>query len=214
VSAPPRGGLRRKERVRRARSALYRQLVLEAAERVFAEKGAADTKMEEIAAESGLSLGTVYSVYSGKAGIVRAIHESRLAEVLQRTIDVARGVRDPLERLLRGVRATLEFFVLHPEYLRLHLREGYAWGLGDAAAASREQAAAWREGVAMQRALFARGVEEGLFHPGDPELMARMMIALQQVQLARWVETGMQRQPEELAAEMDQLVRRCFCIQA
>jgi AcrR family transcriptional regulator len=212
VSMPQRGRPRRKERVRRARSALYRQLVLEAAERIFAEKGAADTKMEEIAAESGLSLGTVYSVYSGKAEIVQAIHESRLAEVLQRTVDVARAVRDPLERLLRGVRATLEFFVLHPEYLRLHLGEGYAWGLGDAAATSRQQVAAWREGVAMQRALFARGVEEGLFHPGDPELMARMMIAMQQVQLASWVESGMQRAPEELVAEMEQLVRRSFCL--
>ncbi len=209
MSAPQRPP--RKEGVRQARSALYRQLVLEAAERIFAEKGVPDTKMEEIAAESGLSLGTVYSVYSGKAEIVRAIHETRLAEVLQRTVDVARGVRDPLQRLLRGVRAYVEFFVLHPEYLRLHLREGHAWGLGDAAAASREQAAAWREGVAMQRALFARGIEAGLFHPGDPELMARMMIAMQQVQLASWMETGMQRSPEELVAEMEQQLRRSFC---
>src|SRR5262245_43575813 len=209
MSAPERP--RRKERVRRARSALYRQLVLEAAERIFAEKGAADTKMEEIAGESGLSLGTVYSVYSGKAAIVRAIHETRLAEVLQRTVDVARGVRDPLERLLRGVGAYVEVFALHPEYLRPHLREGYAWGLGDAGASTRAQAAAWREGVAMQRSLFARGIEAGLFHPGDPELMARMMIAMQQVQLASWMEGSMERSPEELVAEMEQQLRRSFC---
>ena len=60
--APPRP----KENVRRARAGLYRQLVLEAAERSFAEKGFDATKMEEIAAESGLSLGTVYSVFAGK----------------------------------------------------------------------------------------------------------------------------------------------------
>lgn len=202
---------RPKERVRRARSELYRQLVLEAAERIFAEKGVPDTKMEEIAAESGLSLGTLYSVFSGKSEIVRAIHETRLGEVLQRASDVARGLRDPLEMLLRGVRATVEFFVLHPDYLRMHLREGYAWGLGEAAGASREQAAAWREGVAMQRALFARGVQEGIFHPGDPEVLTRMMIAMQQVQLAAWVEGGMQREPGELAAEMEAQVRRSFC---
>ena len=47
-----------KERARQARSELYRQLILEAAERTFASKGVEETRMEAIAAESGLSLGT------------------------------------------------------------------------------------------------------------------------------------------------------------
>ena len=41
--------------------------------------------------------------------------------------------------------------------------------------------------------------------------MARVMIAMQQVQLADWVERGMRRSAEELVAEMTLQVRRCFC---
>jgi AcrR family transcriptional regulator len=204
-------GRKPKEKARRARNELYRQLILEAAERVFAGKGVEDAKMEEIAGESGLSLGTLYSVFSGKAELVRAIHETRLREVLQRTIDVAPGANDPLELLLSGVRSYVEFFVLHPDYLRMHLREGYAWGLGGAAVSSRERAAAWSEGVAMQTALFERGVAEGIFCDGDPELMARMMIAMQQVQLADWVERDMSGDPSDLVADMQAQVRRSFC---
>lgn len=199
-----------KEKARRARSELYRQLILEAAERTFAAKGVEDAKMEEIAGESGLSLGTLYSVFSGKAELVRAIHEARLREVLQRTTDVARDSDDPLEMLLSGVRSYVEFFVLHPDYLRMHLREGYAWGLGGAASTG-ERAAAWNEGVAMQAALFERGVAEGIFCDRDPQLMARMMIAMQQVQLADWVERGMSAEPHDLVADMQAQVRRSFC---
>jgi AcrR family transcriptional regulator len=147
-----------RENARKARSDLYRQLILDAAEGAFAQRGVEDTKMEEIAARSGLSLGTLYSVFAGKLELVRAVHETRLGEVLQRAADAGRGLDDPLAMLLAGVRSYVEFFVVHPDYLRMHLREGYAWGLLDSSLSTREQADAWREGVAMQAALFERGI--------------------------------------------------------
>ena len=52
-----------------ARQALYRTLILDAAEALWAEKGFEATKMEEIAEESGLALGTVYAVFRGKSAI-------------------------------------------------------------------------------------------------------------------------------------------------
>ncbi|MFQ5416038.1 MAG: TetR/AcrR family transcriptional regulator [Myxococcota bacterium] len=199
-----------KENVRKARSDLYRQIILEAAEGCFARKGVDDTKMEEVAAESGLSLGTLYAVFSGKAQLVHAIH-ARLREVLARAISVARGSRDPLEMLLLGVRTYLEFFVLHPSYLEMHLREGYAWGLGHTAAPSGGRADAWGDGIEMAGALFQRGIERGIFLPGDPRLMARMMIAMQQVQLATWLESGETRDPGALLADIETQLRRSFC---
>jgi AcrR family transcriptional regulator len=200
-----------KQNVRKARNELYRQLILEAAERIFAEKGVEETKMEEIAGESGLSLGTLYSVFAGKAALVGAIHDVRLEEVLARTADVAGDLTSPVDRLLGGVRAYVEFFVVHPDYLRMHLAEGYAWGLG-LVRSTGGRAEAWIEGIARQTAVFASGIEEGVFHPGDPGLMARMMIAIQQVQLADWVEDGMERDADALIADMQEQVRRTFCV--
>jgi AcrR family transcriptional regulator len=65
---------RPRENARRAREGLYRRLILEAAERSFAEKGFDAARIEEIAAESGLSLGTLYSVFAGKPDVMRAVH--------------------------------------------------------------------------------------------------------------------------------------------
>jgi AcrR family transcriptional regulator len=207
----PRTLPRPKQNVRKARNDLYRQLILEAAERIFAEKGVEESKMEEIAAESGLSLGTLYSVFAGKAALVRTIHDVRLEEVLGRTADVARGLTSPLDRLLAGVRAYVEFFVMHPDYLRMHLAEGYAWGLG-LVRSTGGRAEAWSEGITRQTAVFARGIAEGVFHDGDPGLMARMMIAMQQVQLADWAAGGMERDADVLIADIQDQVRRSFCV--
>ena len=101
-----------KKKVRAAKEALYRDLVLEAAEEVFAQKGYDDSKMDEIAHESGLSVQTVYSVFAGKADIFRAIHEAGDRDLLDRAVAAARGLDDPLAALRRGVRLegkTLQF---------------------------------------------------------------------------------------------------------
>jgi len=190
---------------------MYRALVIEAAEALFADRGVDDARMEAVATEAGLSLGTLYSVFEGKAEIVRAIHETRLQEVLRRAIDSARGLHDPLAMLLMGVRTYVGFFLEHPNYLRMHLREGYSWAGAAATAASPKQADAWRQGVAMQAALFTRGVDEGVFYPGDSMVHTKMMIAMQQVQLADWVERGMTGDPDELLSEIEEQVRRSFC---
>ena len=82
---------RRKQQVRQAKQELYRQLVLEAAERVFAEKGYERAKMEEIARDAGLSPGTVYTVFKGKADVFRAVHEAGDEELLRCGSELARG---------------------------------------------------------------------------------------------------------------------------
>jgi AcrR family transcriptional regulator len=202
-----------REQVREARSALYRRLIFEAAERNFAERGVEDTKMEAIAADAGLSLGTLYSVFPGKARLVAAIHQTRLDQILRRT-EAADESGDPVEMLLSGVKRYVEFFVAHPNYLRMHLREGFAWGLGGRPDSSRQQADAYDEGIARQARLIERGIACNVFHAGEPVLMARMMVAMQQVQLADWVDRGMKREPADLIEEMRDQVRRSFCSQS
>ncbi len=202
---------RPKENARRAREGLYRQLILEAAERSFAEKGFDAAKIEEIAAESGLSLGTLYSVFAGKPDVMRAVHATRNREILEASAGAAAAAAGPAEMLLAAVGAYVDFFVGHPDYLRIHLRGGHAWGLAGAGSRSPSQAHAWEEGIDLYAGIFARGIAAGAFPPGPPRLLARMMIAMQQVQLADWVERGMQQDPGDLVADVHAWVRRAFC---
>jgi len=198
-----------KQHVRRARAALYRGLVLEAAERIFAEKGFEDAKMQEIAGEAGLSLGTVYGVFPGKWQLYRAVHEVRLAEMQARAESASPRDAPPLQRLLDGVAAYVGFLSAHPEFLRIHLRDGGAWGLGSTLAGG-QPLEAWTRGMARQVALVRAGIADGSFHPDDPERLARTLTAMGQVQLAVWVEQGMSEPVEELLDRMQTQLVRAF----
>lgn len=202
--------VRGRRRVREAKKALYQQLVLEAAEGVFAAKGYEEAKIEEIARESGLSLGTLYSVFAGKAEVFRAVHEHHDAALLRRGLEAARGIVDPLEALLAGVRGYTGYFLEHPDFLRMNLQGGITWGTASAGAESRSRTEAWERGVEMLSFAIGRCVEKGSLHAGEPRLLARMLIAMQQVQLAHWIESGMAEPPEAVVARLSGDVRRFF----
>ena len=52
----------------------------------------------------------------------------------------------------------------------------------------------------------------GVFARREPRLLARMSIAMQQVQLAHWIETGMRQPPEQVVEEITLQLRRAFCV--
>jgi len=199
-----------KQRVRAAKEALYRRLVLEAALRVFAQKGYDDSKMDEIAHESGLSIQTVYSVFAGKSEIFRAIHDDGDRALLERAVAATSGLDDPFAALRAGVRAYTLYFLERPDFLRMHLREGLTWGTEGAGAGSRDRTIAWRTGVDMLTNAFRRCIDRGLVIDRDPALLARMMIAMQQVELALWLEGDMQTTPETVVREIEQQIDRSF----
>jgi len=63
---------------RRAQAAATRRDILEAAERLFEERGYAATTMAAIAAEASVALKTLYVAFETKSGILRALWNLRL----------------------------------------------------------------------------------------------------------------------------------------
>ena len=61
-------------RARREQAARNRDTALDAAERLFLERGYAGTSIASIAQEAGLSVQTIYKVFGSKSGVVKAIY--------------------------------------------------------------------------------------------------------------------------------------------
>lgn len=202
-----------RDHARAARRDTYRNLVLEAAAHAFARDGIPNTKMGHLAEQAGLSLGTLYSVYRGKAEIVDALHEARLREIHAASVAAEAAGSDPLDALLAGSRAYINYFIENPDYLRMYIDEGANWGVRHSMDGKSRRAAVWAEGVAQLAAIIERGIEAGVFEPGRPDRLARTMLAMQQVQLADWLEDGMSAEPESVMADVDRLIRRAFCTQ-
>src|SRR5829696_1512352 len=63
---------------RRQQAAATRRSILDAAQRLFEEHGYAATTMEQVAAEAGVALKTVYVAFTTKSGLLRALWDLRL----------------------------------------------------------------------------------------------------------------------------------------
>jgi AcrR family transcriptional regulator len=91
----------RREGAVRART---RAMLLDAAVRVFARKGAGAAAIHEIAAEAGVANGTFYNYFRSREDLVAAA-SVRLAERFDREIAASRvAVADPAERVAIGCR--------------------------------------------------------------------------------------------------------------
>ena len=198
-----------KPRIREARRNLYRQAILDAAEKVFAEEGFEGAKMQHIAAEAGISFRSP-SANVNTPALSSEIQSTRGGEMLEqiaREVERADGV---LEFALAGIAAYVRFLVTRPNYLRMHLRDGHAWAIFDTlkVPAQEEQ---WQRGFEMLQSTFARGVDEGVFVPLAPTLMARITLATHQIWMAEWVESGMSGDPEDLVRGIQAHTLRAFC---
>jgi AcrR family transcriptional regulator len=210
---PARGRRPQSKALRAAKDALYRQHIMEIAERIFAEQGFNDTKMQEIARLVGISLATLYQAYPGKAELYRAILIARDGEMLNTVM--ARGqqiLQQPqsIERLLWLMETHLRFLLEHPDYLRMQLQQGHAW-YHSTAWPSREEQQMWERGLTVMAQVLSWGQQQGFFIPGDAADQARLMLAMQQTRLANWVSGGMQEPHAAVMARIQTDFVRNFC---
>ncbi|MFF2515860.1 TetR/AcrR family transcriptional regulator [Streptomyces sp. NPDC058086] len=90
-----------------------RRALLDAALDVFTERGYTDAGLIEIAARSGIPVGSLFQHYGGKQGLYLALWEEFREEQERRTAAMlaserSRGVDDPIALFVAGARAYLE----------------------------------------------------------------------------------------------------------
>lgn len=196
-----------RERLREARVAVYRQHILEAAERVFADKGFTAASMQEIGQQAGVSMGTIYSVFRSKEHVLEALLELRGGELLELVRRATARGGPATAAFLELVRDYVMYFSARPHFLRMHLRLGAAW-MHSPENGNGKRAAVWAEIQRAQAELLARGIHEGAFVNAEPLLLARLFSAVNQTLLADWIEHGMQPSSEEFLGEVERWVKR------
>ena len=189
---------------------LYREAILDAAERVFGDVGYEATKVQRVAAEAGVSLTTLYSVFESKWEIYRAVNRRRLSEVMALAQRVIQEDAPSIEMLIAGTRMQLAFFMKRRDFLRMQLKEVTAWSTIELLR-SPEQIEALGAGLQLFADLLRRCIEDGYLIDDDPELMSRIVIASQQVRLAMWMDRGAKEDPERVADAAIRHMLRSYC---
>jgi AcrR family transcriptional regulator len=199
-----------REEARRARNQLYREHILAAAERVFAERGFENAKLQEISALAGLSMGTIYSIFAAKDELFLALLEERGKELRDLAREVASEPGSARAALDRLIEAYIDYFVRHPTFLAMHLKMGHSWVL-EPTGESEAQVRIWQEIHGYQSDIFRRGIDEGVFIAEDPAFLAKLFSAMDQVVLAEWAAGGMKAGGAELATRLKNMAERAFC---
>ncbi|ADY82717.1 transcriptional regulator, TetR family [Acinetobacter pittii PHEA-2] len=117
--------------VREQKMAETRKKLIEVARRAFAEYGYADTSMDKLTAEAGLTRGALYHHFGDKRGLFAAVVDqidSQMAKYAQQHLEQPDDLWEGL--LLEG--QTYIQNALNPEFQRIVLRDGPAV-LGDPA---------------------------------------------------------------------------------
>lgn len=196
-----------------AKEALVREHIMEVSERIFADQGFANTKMQDIAREAGVSLGTLYQSYPGKQDLYRAVIIARDREMFD--VATARAQKalpgmQSIEPVLWAMQAHVSYLLEHPDYLRMQLQQGYVW-YHSASWPSSDEQNMWERGLDMLEQVFKWGMDEGYLVPGRPGEQAKLMMAMQQARLASWVSNGMSEPHERVLTEILADFIRLFC---
>jgi AcrR family transcriptional regulator len=100
-----------------------RRKIVDAASRLFADHGFSDCDMGRIARKLKLAKGTLYLYFSSKQELFFACVDDGMMRMQAAVREASESVEDPFERLAAAMRAYLEFFLQHPQYVELMLQE-------------------------------------------------------------------------------------------
>src|SRR4051812_30060941 len=150
--------------------------LLEAALEVFAEKGFAATRMEDIAARAGTSKGAIYLYFPSKQAVFEALVRSAIIPNIERAEAIAASHAGPVAPLFRRLLALFAGVLADARLVHFpRLIVGEAGNFPELA--HFYKTAVIDRGLALIAAMHRRGVERGEVRPQDSDAVARLVVA-------------------------------------
>jgi AcrR family transcriptional regulator len=150
--------------------------ILDAAFAVFAERGLAAARLDDIAKRAGLSKGTIYLYFPNKEELFREVVRSTVIAFIERGEAVVESEREPRKALLAWMEGYWEYLrsATWPAMHRMVMSELRSF----------PDLAEFYATEVIERAqrlvcgMIERGMEAGIYRRMDPLLAARMLNAL------------------------------------
>ena len=170
-------------------AAQTRAALLDAALEVFSQKGYSATRLQDIAAEAGVTRGAVYHHFKNKAGLFQALMEAATqggGDILAEAIAAGGSFLDICERILV---ATFELVATDKrarDTMNIYLfKSDFSAELQPFAESLKEQAVLSVQGVV---GFVQMGIAQGDIKPNlDPEIVARSFLAYQNGVIQLWL---------------------------
>jgi AcrR family transcriptional regulator len=142
--------------------------ILDAAVAVFAEKGFAAARMEDIARRAGVTKGTIYLYFQGKEDVFKTLARESIGQTIAANAAIARQFEGPSSDLIRTVLSAIANLVLTSDRIVLpKIIISEAGNFPELARFYREEVV--DRGLALMTGIVERGIARGEFRklPGD-----------------------------------------------
>ena len=173
---------------RKERERLLRQReLLEAAEKVFIQKGFVNTTIQEISEKSEFAVGSIYHMFASKEDVYLALLQMRLEEHLHILEERMEKAEDPVEKIRVFIKTRFQFFSEKRSFFRLFLNTTYGpqWGVG--AGSDNVLITRYEAHLAVLTKIIEDGIRRKLFSGKDPFGMALAIEGMINAFVGYWI---------------------------
>ncbi|MCS7237608.1 MAG: TetR/AcrR family transcriptional regulator [Thermoguttaceae bacterium] len=188
------GGKSLAAQCREIATAAMREGIFQAALKVIRERGFEGLTMDRLAEVAGVAKGSIYNYFATKQSLMEFIFERVVGPALERARQVAASALSPVEKLRGILREWANHFASYRGVFEIMFADPVIRHF--CADARRGK---YSEGVAIFQSVFQEGVQQGLFRPIDPHLVAEVLVGALVLPVERDLESGRVRSPEEWA---------------
>jgi AcrR family transcriptional regulator len=154
--------------------ALFRNAILDAAETVFAQRGFHGARIQDIAAQARIAVGTVYNHFAQKDDVLSALLEERTEEMLAQLL--ATDHAPTFEARLRArVASLLAYVEQHRAFFAVATEHGVFAGAAAPGAPATKRLRRVEKFRAAFRALVEEGIASGELEPLGADALARFL---------------------------------------
>lgn len=173
--------------LRRANREDKRRRIIDAAVEVFADKGFFGARVSEIAERAGVADGTIYLYFKSKDEILISLFEEKMAEILERFVNMLSEVHDTEEKMRRYIIEHLTLVAEQPRLMQVLTVE-----LRQSARFMKDYAPhAFAKYLALVGSILEEGQKKGVFRKNlEPSIFRRALFgAIDEISL-EWVLRG------------------------
>src|SRR5438477_314115 len=150
--------------------------ILEAAFSVFAERGLAAARLDDIAKHAGLSKGTIYLYFPNKEELFREVVRSSVIAFIARAEAFFEAERDPVQALNKWMEGYWSW-LRSPVFPAMHrLVNSELRSFPDLATFYATEVI--ERGQRLVRGILERAMDDGTFRRMDPQVAARMLSSI------------------------------------
>jgi AcrR family transcriptional regulator len=158
---------------KQALDGMMKEALYEATVAVIATQGVEELTMDRVAAKAGIAKGSLYRYFQSKRELLEFVHARLIDPIFQNLKEAIASERSAMDKLTGHLRMLIEHIAQHGQVHKLLFED-------DTVHAFLQSSERRGVEIACQQlaTIFAQGITEGVFHPGDPRMYATMYLGL------------------------------------